>query len=214
MTQRVTVVDYGSGNLLSVSRALECCAGDVHLASTPEQVRRADRLVLPGVGAYAHCMELLRDKGLVEPLLEVARRGNPFLGICVGMQILMTEGHEFGHHAGLGLIKGAVRHIPVEKDGGGRLKAPHIGWNRLVEPTADRWRGTVLEGGLPDQSQVYFVHSYAAEPEHDQDCLAVAAYGGHSICAAVASENVIGTQFHPEKSAEAGLSLLERFLVM
>ncbi|RED54098.1 imidazole glycerol phosphate synthase subunit HisH [Aestuariispira insulae] len=212
MNRRVTIVDYGSGNLLSVRRALECCAGEVTLAQTPEQVRHADRLVLPGVGAFAHCMALLRGLDLLDPLKEVAARGNPFLGICVGMQILMTEGHEFGKHAGLGLIDGMVEPIPTLDGDGGRLKVPHIGWNALGEPIAGRWDKTLLDGGLRGGSQVYFVHSYAARPANSDDRLAETRYGGQAICAAVAKDNVVGTQFHPEKSAEAGLDLLERFL--
>ena len=214
MTSRVSVIDYGSGNLLSVQRALEHCAGQVVLASTPEQIRRAERLVLPGVGAFADCMSRLRNLELIEPLLEVAGSGRPFLGICVGMQILMETGHEFGTHAGLGLLAGDVQSIPQKDTGGVQLKAPHIGWNRLIPPqgATSRWNDSFLEGGLPGDSQVYFVHSFVAQPDDPHDILAECIYGGHRLCAAVQRENVMGTQFHPEKSAEAGLTLLKRFL--
>lgn len=214
MSKRVSIVDYGSGNLLSVRRALEHCGADVQMATTAEQVRHTDRLILPGVGAFGDCMRGLIERDLIDPLKEVANRGTPFLGICVGMQILMGRGTEFGDHEGLGLIEGEVRHIPGEDADGNRLKAPHIGWNRLLPPRGnpDDWKNTVLEKGLPGGGQVYFVHSFEAIPTDAQHRLAVCDYGGRGISAAIQRDNVIGTQFHPEKSAAAGLALLSRFL--
>ena len=216
MTVRVAVVDYGSGNILSVRRALEACGAGVVMADTPEQVRRADRLVLPGVGAFADCMGRLEQRGLADPVREVAGRGDPFLGICVGMQILMETGMEFGRHEGLGLISGCVEAIPAGDVKGGKLKSPHIGWNRLLEPEggAGRWAGSVLAGVSETGPELYFVHSFAANPAGRGDILAECEYGGHRICAAVQRDNVIGTQFHPEKSARAGLAMLEKFLTL
>lgn len=203
--KRVVVVDFGLGNLHSVVKALRHEGADVTLTEDPDEVRRAERLVLPGVGAFADGMEGLRRRGLVEPLREFIATGRPFLGICVGMQVLLAESEEFGHHAGLGVIPGKVELIPRAP---GR-KVPHIGWNRIHAATS--WAGTPLEP-LEPGTMVYFVHSYTAVPTHEADRLADADYAGHRISAAVRKDNVVGVQFHPEKSGAAGLVVLARYL--
>lgn len=210
----VVVMDYGVGNLLSVTRALEHCGADARISSDAKDVEGADRLVLPGVGAFESCMTSLKESGLREPLMEFVASGRPLLGICVGMQMLLEVGEEFGIHEGLGVIKGRVRKILATDTSGAKLKVPHIGWNGLLPRAgadSSTWRGTPLDGVAPGAA-AYFVHSYGAEPSEPLDCLAVTIYGGQTITAVIARGNVIGTQFHPEKSGAVGLRMLRQFV--
>lgn len=204
---KIVVVDYGRGNLRSITRALARVGAEPVVTSDPAGVAGAERVLLPGVGAFGDCMEGLKSRGLVEPLRHYCRSGRPFLGICVGMQLLMEEGHEFGRHEGLGVVKGKTLKLP-ETMGGTRVKVPHIGWNRL-EPGA-AWKGGPL-AGLPEGGQVYFVHSYAAEPAEPADRLAMTPFAGTRFCSALRKNNVLGFQFHPEKSGPAGLEILKRW---
>lgn len=212
----VLVVDYGLGNLRSVLRALEHEGGSPQLVSTPTEIESAERILLPGVGAFADGMRGLAERSLVEPLLEYLRSGRPFLGICLGMQMLFEEAEEFGLHRGLGAIPGSVRRIPERSITGEPLKVPHIGWSPLVYPervSGERWRDTVL-ADIPEQSAVYFVHSYAGIPADREHRLADTVYNGERILAAVQKGNVFGCQFHPEKSGPIGLAVLRRFLAI
>lgn len=211
----VTVVDYGVGNLLSVRRAFEHCGAQVRLTDDAESIRRADRLVLPGVGAFGDCMAELRARQLIEPVKEHAQTGRPFLGICVGMQILMDEGEEYGRNDGLGLIPGRVEAIPKTAADGTPHKIPHISWASIQAPEGageSYWRGSLMEDITPGAA-AYFVHSYTVVPQAPQHRLADCHYNGRLVSAAVRRENVTGTQFHPEKSGEVGLRCLRRFLV-
>lgn len=210
----VTVVDYGMGNLLSVTRALEHCGACAVLCERPEEVAKADYLVLPGVGAFADGMAGLRRRGLVEAIREQAATGRPLLAICLGMQMLLAESTEFGRHEGLGLIAGTVDEIPRTTADGTPHKVPHIGWATIRPPasaTAGCWRGTILDG-LGDGVSAYFVHSFTAAPSEPGARLADADYDGRPISAAVRRGNVFGTQFHPEKSGPVGLRIIENFL--
>jgi len=193
---KVVVVDYGLGNMHSVVKALKHEGADV---------RDAERLVLPGVGAFADGMAGLRARGLIEPLHEFIATGRPFLGICVGMQVLLGESEEFGRHEGLGVIEGKVELIPKVP---GR-KVPHIGWNRIQRVGV--WDGSPLEP-LEDGTMLYFVHSYTCVPANEEHRLADVDYVGHRLSAAIAKDNVVGVQFHPEKSGSAGLVVLARYL--
>lgn len=208
---RVTIIDYGSGNLRSVARALERCGAEPVLSNDPAELAQAERLVLPGVGAFADGMQGLREAGLIEPILAFAASGRPLLGICLGMQMLATSGEEFGSHPGLGLIPGRVIPIPARDVDGQMHKIPHIGWADLALASPARRAGTMF-AATPEASSVYLVHSFhfaADDPAHQvADCF----YGGHRLAAAVQSDNIVGCQFHPEKSGEAGLALLSAFL--
>jgi glutamine amidotransferase len=196
----VALIDYGAGNLRSAAKALEAAgASDVLVTADPAAVLAADRIVLPGVGAFGACAAALRAiPGMEEALNEAVRgRARPFLGICVGMQLMASEGHEFGVQAGLGWIPGSVRRMAPKG-----LKIPQIGWNE-VQPASP---------GLVQPGWAYFVHSYAMEAADPSHVSATASYGD-AITAAVQHETMLGTQFHPEKSQSYGLSLLARWLV-
>lgn len=209
MTVNVAVVDYGSGNLLSVQRALEHVGATVALVDSPEDLVSADRLVLPGVGAFADGVGGLRSAGLIEPILEFARTGKPLLGICLGMQMLADRSLEFGEYPGLNLVPGRVVPIPATTVEGEPLKSPHIGWAdlRLAEG-----RSTDCAFGVVEGEAVYLVHSFHLEPECEEHRLADCIYGGRRITAAVQAGNVVGYQFHPEKSGAVGLRMLDAFL--
>jgi len=213
MTKRVTLIDYGIGNLLSVSRALEACGVDVLQSDTPDDIIEADYLVLPGVGAFADGMRELQTRGLVEPIRDACRSGKPVLGICLGMQLLFAESDEHHLTAGLGLIAGRVEAIPNDAGNGRWRKTPHIGWSELLPPLGAPWRDDLM-AGLGEPAAVYFVHSFACLPASRDALLAECEYEGIRLCAAVRQGNVYGFQFHPEKSGTTGLSLLVRFLTL
>lgn len=208
----ITVIDYGSGNLRSVAKALELVGGRVTVSQEVADIQRADRVVLPGVGAFADCYKNLAKSGLLEPTIAHIDAGKPFLGICVGMQLLFTEGHEFGVHPGMGVIPGVVggfaNAMPDPNQPGMNLKVPHMGWNRV-----EQIKPHPLWAGVPDQSHFYFVHSYHGQvaPGAEQVVAGRSNYGV-DFTAAVAKENIFATQFHPEKSQKYGLNLLGNFI--
>ena len=206
----VALIDYGSGNLRSAAKALERVGARVRVTDRADDVARAERIVLPGVGAFADCSKGLGKLGGMREALEeaVRQRGRPFLGICVGMQLMAGEGREHGVHAGLGWIEGAVVAIePAPGPDGRPLKVPHMGWNELGLRRDDH----PVFAGLASGEHMYFLHSYHLRAARDADCLAEADYGG-PVVAAVARDNLVGTQFHPEKSQAAGLRLLANFI--
>jgi len=213
MTATVAIIDYGSGNLRSAAKAFERSVRalrsdtDVAVTADPDFVRRADRIVLPGVGAFEDCMNgLMSVRGMRQAMEErVLKNAVPFLGICVGMQLMATEGHEKGVYKGLNWIMGPV--VRLEPRGG--LKVPHMGWNtlRITQPHP-------LLANIPDGEDglhAYFVHSYHLAPSDDRQLFAVADYG-QQVTACVGRDNMFGTQFHPEKSQTLGLTLIENFL--
>ena len=208
----VTIIDYGAGNLLSVSRALEYCDARITITSDPAAILTSARVVLPGVGAFADGMATLKAKGLDSVVRKVATAGTPLLGICLGMQMLFDKSEEFVTTAGLSLIPGRVVHIPAITTKGESHKIPHVGWNELVLPAQGySWQDGLLAGIEPGEA-VYFVHSFMAEPESPEFRLADCSYGGIPVSAAVTRDNVMGCQFHPEKSGEVGLRILKNFL--
>lgn len=219
MKSSVTVIDYGLGNLLSVVRALEVCGGNVQVSSDPGDIAQADRLILPGVGAFADGMRGLRDRHLLSPLRELAAQHRPLLGICLGMQLLLSEAEEFGHHEGIGLIEGSVKAIPGTGSDGETHKIPHVGWNSLSivgeqQETSEQVQDAGLLQNLGEKPFFYFVHSFAVEPQNDDVRVADAYYNGRRISAVIKQNSVHGCQFHPEKSGEAGLRLLSNFLTL
>ncbi|MFQ5348150.1 MAG: imidazole glycerol phosphate synthase subunit HisH [Rhodothalassiaceae bacterium] len=214
MTERIAVIDCGSGNLRSVARALQRAAGEadravsITVTASVQEVRDADRIVLPGVGAFAACRAgLRRVDGLWEALQEaMTSRPRPLLGICVGMQLLATCGREHGEQAGFDRIPGAVVALSHADPA---CKVPHMGWNTLALTNAGR--AHALFTGLRDGDHVYFVHSYHMMPRNMSDCLARTDHGG-PVTAAIGRDLVVGVQFHPEKSQQTGLRLLRNFL--
>jgi glutamine amidotransferase len=207
----VGVLDYGVGNLLSVTRAFAAVNADPVLVSSEAEIMRLRYLVLPGVGAFGNAMVVLRERGLVEPIREFVAKGGGFLGICLGMQLMLEDSTEFGEHEGLGLIAGSVRPISNRAEDGSRLKIPHVGWTPLIPSDPDAWRHSLLTD-LDPKSAVYCVHSFAAVPKNPAECLAYCDYGGQRIAAVLAKDNVIGCQFHPEKSGPVGLKILQNFI--
>lgn len=199
------LIDYGSGNYESVRNAFLRLGYEPISVRTGQDFDRCERLVLPGVGSFRGCMERLEDRGLTDPLVSAVGGGRPLLGICVGLQVLATEGDEHGTHPGLGLIPGRVRKVDT---GSPSLPLPHIGWNDCTIH-----RSSALTEGLGSSPEFYFVHSYHFVPENSKDLVATSVYG-ESVTAIVESGNVMGVQFHPEKSQSFGLQLLQNFLDM
>ncbi len=211
MRREVTVADYGMGNTGSVLRALAACGASATLTGDAEAVASAARLILPGVGAFGDGMEELRRRGLDEAIRAFAHTGRPFLGICLGMQMMFTSGEEFGLQAGVGLISGVVSALPPRGANGLPHRIPHVGWNRIRAAARDNWRRTILDG-IDAQATAYFVHSYAAVPASTAHRLADCDYDGCLFAAVVRCGSLYGCQFHPEKSGPVGLHILGNFL--
>jgi imidazole glycerol-phosphate synthase subunit HisH len=208
----VVVIDYGIGNLKSVERSLNKVGASVRFSKDPKVISNAERLVLPGVGAFQVGMQGLTDSGVIPSLNTFVQGGKPLLGICLGMQILFDKSEEHGLHYGLGYIPGTVVKI-LQKDKNGVRKIPHIGWNALYssEKQLIKWSKTILTNTKRGEF-FYFVHSYMAVPENNSDILAKCEYEGAQITAAIKRDNIIGLQFHPEKSGESGLKILAEFV--
>ena len=195
----IAIIDYGMGNLRSVHKGFEKVGVKAAVVSDPALVDKADGVVLPGVGAFADAMANLRSAGMVEAILRAVKEGKPFLGICLGQQLLFDASEEWGYTEGLGIFPGQVRRLPEG------LKVPHMGWNQIEIVRPD----PLLEG-VPDRSSFYFVHSYAVEPADKEIALALTEYGVH-FASIVGKNRVYGIQFHPEKSSALGLKILENF---
>ena len=217
----IALVDYGISNLRSVQKAFAHLGVEVTLIDTPDQLAQADRLILPGVGAFRAGMDGLRARGLIEPIKEAVKAGKPLIGICLGMQLLFESSDELGDTVGLGLLPGHVTRIKMQETGSKMqdashatrntqhvLKIPHMGWNQL-----DLVRDHPLRTGVESGSYAYFVHSYAVYPEHSDIVVATTEYGG-PFASIVGRGNICGLQFHPEKSQAVGLRLLQNFLEM
>lgn len=207
---KISILDYGACNLFNITRAFEHIGEIVETVDTPEAALQANRLVVPGVGAFHNCMHEITARGYSDAIVAFVSTGRPFLGICVGMQILFDGSEEFGDHPGLGLLRGKVCAIPSITADGANQKVPHIGWNHLHQER-DSWQGSILETLENTNPAVYFVHSFAARPSQESITLASCNYGGHKICAAIQHENISATQFHPERSGPVGLEILRQF---
>lgn len=215
----VAIVDYGLGNLFSVKRALQFLGAQTEITDNAVLIKEADKLIIPGVGSFGDGMKGLEAKGLIEPIKEHANSGRALLGICLGMQLLMTEGEEFGVHEGLGLIRGEASRLRMSnKDR--MYKIPHIGWNSLMYPkksgdremkTPSLWYDTILNG-LTENAFVYFAHSNVVIPD-DRSCyISETEYGGTTFCSTVRQGNIYGCQFHPERSGPIGLEIYKNFV--
>ncbi len=201
----VAIVDYGVGNLFSLTSSLKAIGADVTVTNDSTSLKSADQIILPGVGAFEDAAKKLRDSGLDKVIIDLANNGKPLMGICLGMQMLFEKSYEYGEHDGLGLIKGSVK--PIKDVIPDDLKIPHIGWNPLIFKNT-----SPLFSYIKDGDCVYFVHSYYAA-DCDDSVIATAEYG-KELTAAVASKNVLGCQFHPEKSGKVGLAILKAFIEM
>ena len=198
----IAIIDYDAGNIKSVEKAMRYLGQDVEITRDRERILAADKVILPGVGAFGDAMEKIRQYGLEEVIRQVVDRGTPFLGICLGLQLLFEESEESPGAKGLGILKGKIRRIP----GGEGLKIPHMGWNTLELSGDGR-----LFRGVPEEPFVYFVHSYYLEAQEEEIVKAVTWYGT-KIHASVEKGNVFACQFHPEKSSSTGLLMLENFV--
>lgn len=208
MKQQITIIDYGVGNLRSLVRSFEHFGANVSISEDVKTITESAGIVLPGDGAFGAGMEGLRIRGLTEVVRQFARAGKPILGICLGAQILLSEGYEFGKCAGLSIIGGRVIKFPELADS---EKIPQIGWNSIYPPKGKSWQKTILRG-VTINSSVYFIHSYIIEPDDQKDILALSTYGGHQFCSAVCKGNIFGCQFHPEKSGDVGLAIIKNFI--
>lgn len=204
----IVVIDYGRGNLFSLGQAVRQLGAEPVISDDPDALARAERIIFPGVGAFGDAMAGLRQRELIEPLREAARAGTPILGICVGCQLLLTRGEEFGLHDGVDLISGTVSRLPdpLADDPDG-VRIPNVGWRPL-----DVRKDAPMVGALRPDDWMYFVHSYAPMVDDENDIAATIRVNGADIPVAIARDNIIGVQFHPEKSGPAGLRLLAQFL--
>jgi len=200
----ITIVDYQMGNLRSVQKAVERAGVEAKISSDPHEIASAERLILPGVGAFGDAISEIRNRDLEQPLLDFLAADKPFLGICLGLQLLLERSFEHGEHRGLGVIPGEVARFELPPSEGQVWKIPHMGWNAVHPGPA----GAGL--GIRPGTHFYFVHSYYVRPE-DPQCVALTCDYGGPFCAAVRRGNLLATQFHPEKSQRDGLSLIERF---
>lgn len=203
----IVIIDYGMGNLKSVKKALIALDFKAEITADPEDILKADKVILPGVGAFRDAIQTLNETSLSEAIREVVKKGTPLLGICLGMQLMFDKSYEYGEYEGLGLLPGEIIHFKPEnmlQEHGERLKVPHMGWNNLEIVKADP-----LFKGIEDGSSVYFVHSYYLETSEDI-VSGYTTYGSH-IAVAAQKDNIFATQFHPEKSGTIGLQILKNF---
>lgn len=208
VSPKIAIIDYGVGNLYSISKALKHFTDNVIVTDEKEEIGSSNALVLPGVGSFEAGMSGLRIRGLTDLVKDWALANKPMLGICLGAQLMLSRGYEFGDFEGLDLIPGRVVAFPklLEKE-----KIPHIGWNKILPATNQDWRQTIFES-IPPGASVYFVHSFILEPERMENILSYTNYGGYQFCSAIKSGNIYGCQFHPEKSGRIGLLILKNFL--
>lgn len=210
MGKSIVVLDYGMGNLYSISKALMHFGYSPKITNDNFEIVNADYLILPGVGAFQGAMNQLNNLNLIELINKHVQNGKPLMGICLGMQLLFDTSNEFGQYKGLGLIPGEVVRFPVKDSVGNKLRIPHIGWNTLKEKSME-WNNTPLKD-FPHNGMMYFVHSYYSKPANFENVLASTNYCGIEFCSAVKHNNIFGFQGHPEKSGELGLTVYKNFI--
>ena len=208
LSKKITIIDYGCGNILNLSRAIKFIGYEVEITHDKNKIINSSYVILPGVGAFGNAMKQIEKYNLCNTILEYAKSNKPLLGICLGMQILLTAGYEFGVHKGLGLIEGKVIKISNEKNK--EIKIPHMGWNEIYPNNKKEWKNKILKNSSIGKS-FYFVHSFVCITKDYNSTIAVCNYSDISIPAVVATGNVFGCQFHPEKSADNGLIVLKNF---
>lgn len=211
MTKKVAIVDYGLGNLFSVNQACQNVGINSIVTADKKTISEADALILPGVGAFGNAIDNLKKARLLDVIFNFGASGKPFLGICLGMQLLFDESEEFGEHKGFGFIKGKIVRFTNEMNQHEKLKIPQIQWNKIYrKPDASSWEGTVLERTENDEF-MYFVHSYYAVPEDESNILSLTKYVNIEYASSVLKSNIVGIQFHPEKSGEKGIEIYRKW---
>lgn len=205
---KITIIDYGVGNLSSLKRAFAFCGADAFISEDVGEILSSDAAVLPGVGSFEAGMRGLKLRGLVDAVKEMAAADKPMLGICLGAQLMLSKGYEFGEFEGLGIMSGKVVRFPELKE---NEKIPQIGWNGVSAPKGRSWENSIL-GNLPENFSVYFVHSYILAPDLPENIFGLTAYGGQEFCSIMKKGNIYASQFHPEKSGEVGLAILRNFI--
>ncbi len=211
-SMKVVIIDYGLSNLLSITRAFEHLGTDVVVTDDANKIGDAQRIVLPGVGAFPFGVSELKKRGFFDELKNVnEKHKTPILGICLGMQMMLTKGHEIEETEGLGFIEGEVVKLPAEQNDGKKIKVPHVAWGQLIQPEDKSWDNTIFRYNHPAQ-YMYFVHSYYAATKNTDDVLSLTKFGDFTFTSAFQKENVYGVQFHPEKSHEDGLKILKAFV--
>lgn len=202
----ITIIDYQISNLFSVKHACEHLGIEAEISSDKETLLKSQGAILPGVGAFGDAMENLKKLDLIGPIKEFIASGKPFMGICLGLQLLFSESEEFGHHQGLNIIPGHVQRFPGQNSQGKTIKVPQISWNQIYAPETNRWKGSPLQT-LKNKEFMYFVHSYFVNPENKEVILSLTDYEGIEYCSSLFYKNIFASQFHPEKSGPEGIKI-------
>lgn len=207
---KVAIIDYGLGNLFSINQACKHAGIDSIITSDKNVIRNVDGLILPGVGAFGDAMNYLHKTELITPITDFVKTGKPFMGICLGMQLLFTKSEEFGSHQGLNLIPGKILKFPQHDTSDNKIKVPQIQWNQIFKNTDELWQNSPLIN-VPEKTYVQFVHSYYAVPDNSTQILTYTKYADIKYASSVIKDNIVGFQFHPEKSGVLGLKIYENW---